>query len=80
MHPTRSWSHLMAAGVLAVAAVTGISACSSSPPASNATTQASGQHMTTRDFSTAISKPGTVVLDVSPPPSTPAGTCRRPRI
>jgi hypothetical protein len=33
MHPTRSWSHLMAAAERSVAAITGVSACSSSTPA-----------------------------------------------
>lgn len=52
---------------MAVAAVTGISACSSSTPASNATTQATGQHMAASDFSAAVNRPGTVVLDVRTP-------------
>jgi phage shock protein E len=52
---------------MAVATVTGISACSSSTPASNATTRATGQHMTANDFSAAVNKPGTVVLDVRTP-------------
>ncbi len=69
-HPTRSWSRRMAAGALAIsamAAITGISACSSSAPASSSTSSASGQHMTASDFSTAMKKPGTIVLDVRTP-------------
>jgi phage shock protein E len=69
-HPTRSWSRRMAAGALAIsamAAITGISACSSSAPASSSTSSATGQHMTASDFSTAMKKPGTIVLDVRTP-------------
>jgi rhodanese-related sulfurtransferase len=60
----------MAAGALAIsamAAITGISACSSSAPASSSTSSATGQHMTASDFSTAMKKPGTIVLDVRTP-------------
>ena len=69
-HRTRSWSRRMAAGALAIsamAAITGISACSSSAPASSSTSSATGQHMTASDFSTAMKKPGTIVLDVRTP-------------
>jgi len=66
-HPARSWSRRIAAAAMAVAAVTGISACSSTTPASNATTQATGQHMAASDFSAAVNRPGTVVLDVRTP-------------
>src|SRR5665647_3027754 len=69
-HRTRSWSRRMAAGALAIsamAAITGISACSSSAPASSSTSSATGQHMTASDFSTAMKKTGTIVLDVRTP-------------
>jgi phage shock protein E len=69
-HHTRSWSRRIAAGALAIsamAAITGISACSSSAPASSSTSSSSGQHMTASDFSTAMKKPGTIVLDVRTP-------------
>ena len=69
-HRTRSWSRRMAAVALAIsamAAITGISACSSSAPASSSTSSATGQHMTASDFSTAMKKPGTIVLDVRTP-------------
>ena len=67
MHLTRSWSRRIAAGALAVAATAGISACSSSAPASSSTSQATGQHMTASDFSKALSEPGPIVLDVRTP-------------
>ena len=66
LHPTRSWSRRMAATVLAVAAITGISACSSDTPARSAAS-AAGQHMAASDFSTAMKQPGTIVLDVRTP-------------
>ena len=69
---TRSWSRVIAAGALAVAAVTGVSACSSGTPLGNSSmgsssSQATGQHMTAEEFSTAVAKPGTIVLDVRTP-------------
>ncbi|MHB1472574.1 MAG: rhodanese-like domain-containing protein [Dermatophilaceae bacterium] len=67
MHVTRPWSARMAVGAMAVAAITGISACSSSTPMGSSTSQATGQHMTASDFSTALTKPGTIVLDVRTP-------------
>ena len=74
MHFTPSWSRRTASAALAVAAITGISACSSgapasssSAPASNSTSQATGNHMAASDFSTALKKPGTIVLDVRTP-------------
>ena len=67
MHPTRSWSRQIAATVLAVAAITGISACSSDTPASSPVSAAAGQHMAANDFSTAMKQPGTIVLDVRTP-------------
>ena len=70
MHHTRSWSRRMAGAALAIsamAAITGISACSSSAPASSSTSSTSGQHMAASDFSAAVKKPGTIVLDVRTP-------------
>ena len=67
IHPTRSWSHRIAAATLAVAAITGMSACSSDTPASSPTSSATGQHMVANDFSTAMKAPGTIVLDVRTP-------------
>jgi len=49
-----------------MAAVTGISACSSSSPSSSSS-PAAGAHLTASDFSTAMKAPGTVVLDVRTP-------------
>ena len=67
MHLTRSWSARMAVGAVAVAAITGISACSSSTPMGSSASQSTGQHMTASDFSTAMTKTGTIVLDVRTP-------------
>jgi rhodanese-related sulfurtransferase len=67
MHPARSLSRRIAAAALAVAAVTGMSACSSDTPASNPASSAAGQHMAARDFSAAMKAPGTIVLDVRTP-------------
>ena len=67
LHPTRSWSRRIAATVLAVAAITGMSACSSTTPASSPASSAAGQHMAASDFSTAMRQPGTIVLDVRTP-------------
>jgi phage shock protein E len=67
--PTRSWSRRLAAAVLAIsamAAFTGVSACSSGAPASSAA-PATGQHVAASDFSNAMKAPGTVVLDVRTP-------------
>jgi len=50
-----------------MAAVTGISACSSSSPAASSSPTATGAHLTASDFSTAMKTPGTVVLDVRTP-------------
>jgi phage shock protein E len=72
-YPARSWSRLIAATAIAVMAVTGISACSSSAPASTSSPAASsgspaaGAHLSASDFSTAMKAPGTVVLDVRTP-------------
>ena len=66
-HLTRSWSRPMAAMALALVAVTGLSACSSSAPSSSSTSQGTGQHLAARDFSNALSEPGTIVLDVRTP-------------
>jgi len=63
----RSWSRGLAAAVLAVAAVTGVSACSSDAPASSSTSPAAGQHIAASDFATAMKQPGTIVLDVRTP-------------
>jgi rhodanese-related sulfurtransferase len=49
-----------------VAAITGVSACTSSAPASSSSSPATGQHVAS-DFSTAMKTPGTVVLDVLTP-------------
>lgn len=67
MHLTRSWSTRMVVGAMAVAAITGVSACSSSEPTGSTASQATGQHMTASEFSAAIAKPGTIVLDVRTP-------------
>lgn len=67
LHLNRSWSTRMAVGAMAVAAVTGVSACSPSEPMASSASQATGQHMTASDFSTAMAKPGTIVLDVRTP-------------
>jgi phage shock protein E len=67
MHPTRSWTRRVAAAALAVAAVTGVTACSSSAPTSSSTSPATGQHMAASDFATAMKAPGTIVLDVRTP-------------
>jgi phage shock protein E len=67
MHPTRSWTRGIAAAAIAVAAVTGITACSSSAPATITTSPATGQHMAANDFATAMKTPGTIVLDVRTP-------------
>jgi len=63
----RSWSRGLAAAVLAVAAVTGVSACSSDAPASSSTSPAAVQHLAASDFATAMKQPGTIVLDVRTP-------------
>jgi len=67
MHLTRSWSTRMAVGAMAVAAIIGVSGCSSSDPTGSSASQSTGQHMTASDFSTAMAKPGTIVLDVRTP-------------
>lgn len=67
MHLTRSWSTRMAGGAMAVAAIIGVSGCSSSDPTGSSASQSTGQHMTASDFSTAMAKPGTIVLDVRTP-------------
>ena len=67
MRPTRLWPRLIAAAALAVAAITGVSACTSSAPASSSSSPATGQHVAASDFSTAMKTPGTVVLDVRTP-------------
>lgn len=67
LHLARSWSARMAAGAMAVAAIAGVSACSSSEPMGSSASQATGQHMNASDFSTAMATPGTIVLDVRTP-------------
>lgn len=67
MHPTPSWSRRLAATAMAVAALTGVSACSSSSPMSGSTSQATSQHMAASDFASAMKAPGTIVLDVRTP-------------
>jgi len=66
-HLTRSWSRALAVVAVAVAAITGVGACSSSTPMDSSNSQATGQHMTAKDFSEAMRAPGTVVLDVRTP-------------
>ena len=67
VNPNRSWTSLISAVALAMAAVTGISACSSSSPTTSSSSPATGQHLTASEFSTAMKTPGTVVLDVRTP-------------
>ena len=67
MHLTRSWSTRMAVGAMAVAAIIGVSGCSSSDPTGSSASQSTDQHMTASDFSTAMAKPGTIMLDVRTP-------------
>ena len=67
MRPTRLWPRLIAAAALAVAAITGVSACTSSAQASSSSSPATGQHVAASDFCTAMKTPGTVVLDVLTP-------------
>jgi phage shock protein E len=64
---------LIAAAALAVAATTGVSACSSSAPLSSSTSPATGQHVAATDFSIAMRAPGTIVLDVRTPTEFAAG-------
>ncbi|MEP7036662.1 MAG: rhodanese-like domain-containing protein [Actinomycetota bacterium] len=66
-HPTRCWPRRLAATAMAVAAFTGVSACSSSSPMSGSTSRATGQHMAASDFAAAMKAPGTIVLDVRTP-------------
>jgi phage shock protein E len=73
MRPTRLWPRLIAAAALAVAAITGVSACTSSAPASSSSSPATGQHVAASDFSTAMKTPGTVVLDVRAPAECASG-------
>ena len=67
MHPTRSWSRRLAATAMAVVAIAGVSACSSSSPMTGSTSQATSQHMAASDFASAMKTPGTIVLDVRTP-------------
>jgi rhodanese-related sulfurtransferase len=70
MNPTRSWPRQLAAAVMAIsamAAFTGVSACSSAAPTSSSASPATGQHVAASDFSTAMKSPGTIVLDVRTP-------------
>ena len=73
MRPTRLWPRLIAAAALAVAAITGVSACTSSAPASSSSSPATGQHVAASDFSTAMKTPSTVVLDVRTPAESASG-------
>jgi phage shock protein E len=66
MHLTRPWSRRIAAAALAFA-ITALSACSSSAPASSSTSPPTGQHVAASDFSTAMNQPGTIVIDVRTP-------------
>ena len=78
VHPTRSWSRGIASAALGLAAIAGVSACSTSAPATSASSPttapaasasspATGQHMAASNFSTAVKAPGTIVLDVRTP-------------
>jgi rhodanese-related sulfurtransferase len=72
MHLTRSWFRPIAAAALAIAAITGVSACSSSQPAtspaaSGSTSAATIQHLAAGDFAAALKETGTIVLDVRTP-------------
>ena len=73
IHASRSWTSLILAAALALAAVTGISACSSSSPPASSSVAATGAHLSATDFSTAMKAPGTVVLDVRTPAEFAAG-------
>lgn len=71
---TQPWARWVVTAVLAVAATTSVSACSSSPPAASgntaadtASTPTTGRHLAAADFATAIKAPGTIVLDVRSP-------------
>jgi phage shock protein E len=71
-HLTRTFSRRIAAAAMAVTAIAAVSACSSSPPESSApmsasTSPAAGQHLAASDFSTALKRPGTIVIDVRTP-------------
>ena len=63
-HPIRSWLRPIAATVLAVAAISGTSACSSGAPESGSTKPPTGQHLAASKFLTVLQSPGTIVLDV----------------
>ena len=79
INPNRSWSSLISAVALAMAAVTGISACSSSSPTTSSSSPATGRHMAASEFSTAMKTPGTVVLDVRTPAEFATGHLPRAR-
>jgi rhodanese-related sulfurtransferase len=71
---SRSWTRAAAATALAVAALGGVSACSSSPATTaSAAAQASGAHVSAADFAAAIQQPGVVVIDVRTPAEFAAG-------
>ena len=61
-HTFRSWIRPVAAAVLAVAAITGASACSSSAP--EGATPPTGRHLAASDFLTLVQSTDTIVLDV----------------
>jgi phage shock protein E len=76
--PTPPTYHRIAAATLGVAVslavTTGLSACSSTPPAisggapaGSASSPAMARHLTAAEFSTALKKTGTIVLDVRTP-------------
>ena len=74
LHLTPSWSHRTAVGALTVVAITGISACGSGAPAGSPASQskaaapsAAVKHLPASEFTTALKKPGTIVLDVRTP-------------
>ena len=73
MPTSRSWTSLLSAAALAMAAVTGISACSSTSPPASSSVAATGAHLSATEFSTAMKAPGTVVLDVRTPAEFAAG-------
>ncbi len=65
-HGARRWWCKIAAAVASLLAVLGLGACSS-------TTESSAQHMSLAAFSTAMSAPGTLLLDVRTPAEYAAG-------
>lgn len=74
LHLTPSWSHRAAVGALTLVTITGISACGSGTPTGSPAAQskadapsAAAKHLSASEFTTALKKPGTIVLDVRTP-------------